>query len=138
MRWSSWCWAWEAVSEPVPAAEDENAPGTLRVVALRTFVLAGDPVVTTADVEAADIGLEKDTQAPYVIVTLSNAAGERFFHVTEEWLGRRLGIVVNGRLESVPAVRSPIRGGRVSITMGTGASPDEQLAAAKRLAASLR
>jgi hypothetical protein len=130
-------WGWEEVSEPVTPSEGESGPIGFRVVGLRTLVLTGDPVVTTADVESADVGLEKDTQNAYVLVTLSPAGGERFFRVTEEWLGRRLAIVVNGRVDSAPVIRSPIRGGRLTITMGN-AMPDEQLASAKRLAASLR
>jgi preprotein translocase subunit SecD len=129
-------WAWESVSEPV-ATSEEGAPIAFRVAALRSFVLTGDPFVTTADVESAEVGLDKDTQQAYVLVTFGNAGTERFARVSEEWLGRRIAIMVDGRLESAPWVRTPIQNGRVSITMGS-ASSDAQIANAKRLAASLR
>jgi hypothetical protein len=131
-------WTWEAVSEPIEGSDKGGAPLVFKVVGLRTFVITGDPVVTTADVESADVGVGHDADQPYVAVTFSRAAAERFARVTEEWLRRRLAIMVNGRVESAPVIRSRIDGGRVSFNMGYMGSSDEELAAAKRLAASLR
>lgn len=131
-------WAWQDVTEPVPS-EDEGAPTTFRVVGLRTIVLRGEPVVTTADVEDALVKVDESTgyQSVYVLVTLGSAGAERFYDVTREWNGRRLAILVDGHVDSAPVIRSPIAGGRISITMGAG-DLDKQLADARRLAAGLR
>ena len=57
--------------------------------------------------------------------------------MTTEWLERRMAIVIDDHVDSAPVIRSPIRGGRLTITMGAG-EPDKQLADARLLAASLR
>jgi hypothetical protein len=133
-------WAWQDVTEPV-APEEQGGPMTFRVVGLRTIVLRGEPVVTTADVEDAVVTLD-DNSGPgypsvYVMVTLGSAGAERFYDVTREWNGRRLAILVDGHVDSAPVIKQPIRGGRISITMGAG-DLDKQLADARQLAAGLR
>jgi preprotein translocase subunit SecD len=55
---------------------------------------------------------------------------------TRDWVQRRLAILVDGRVDSAPVVKSEIGGGRLTITMGAG-EPEKQLADARRLAASL-
>jgi preprotein translocase subunit SecY len=131
-------WAWEAVTDAVQPSEDDQ-PVTFRIVGLRTLVLTGDPVVTTRDIEFADVGLEDHGSGPpYVSVTLNPEGAERFYGVTKEWLGRRLAIVVDGAVSSAPYIKSPIPGGHLVISMGNVGSPEQQLAEAKRLAAALR
>jgi preprotein translocase subunit SecY len=131
-------WAWEPAMEPDDTRDNEEGMTTFHVTALRTFLLSGEPVVTTADVEAAHASLDEQGMGrASVLVTLTPAGGERFYQVTEEWLGRRLAILIDDHIESAPVIRAPIRGGHLSVTMGAGA-PDQQLADARRLAASLR
>jgi len=131
-------WAWEPVTEP-ETREDADGVTRFRVTALRTFLLAGAPAVTTADVESADVGLDDEPMGrAYVLVTLTPSGGERFYQMTEDWVGRRLAIVIDDHIASAPVIRSPIGGGRVTITMGAAGERDQQLADARRLAASLR
>jgi hypothetical protein len=130
-------WAWQPVMEPDDAGEEK--PVSLHVVGLRTFVLAGDAAVTTADVKSAEVGIDEqqDLGQAYVLVTLTDEGAERFYRLTREWIERRLAIVVDGHIDSAPIIKSPISGGRVTITMGAG-DPDKQLAEARALAASLQ
>jgi preprotein translocase subunit SecD len=131
-------WAWEPVLEPDESRDDDGWPRSWHVVGLRTFVLTGDAVITTRDVVAADVGVdEHNRDQAYVLVTLSDEGAERFHQMTKTWVGKRLAIVVDGHIDSAPVIKSPISGGRVTITMGAG-DPDKQLAEARALAASLR
>jgi hypothetical protein len=130
-------WAWEEVSEPVYEKDKDDRPTSWRVVGLRTFVLSGEPIVTTSDVRYASSGLDEDETEAHVTVTFTPEAGERFHAFTSRWVGRRLAILVDGRVASAPFVKQPIEGGRVVITVGRGYA-DGGLAAARELAASLR
>ena len=107
-----------------------------RRTGVRTFLLTGPPVITTDDVVDAAASVDTASASAYVAVTLSPDAAERFRLATREYTDRRIAIIVNGVIESAPIVRSEIRGGRVSITMGSG-SLEVQLAQAKALAKSL-
>ena len=109
-----------------------------RRTGVRTFLLTGPPVITTDDVvdAAASVDTASARESADVAVTLSPDAAERFRLATREYTDRRIAIIVNGVIESAPIVRSEIRGGRVSITMGSG-SLEVQLAQAKALAKSL-
>jgi len=134
-------WAWEPVLEPLARGDDDDdgRPPRFVVVGLRTLLLMGDVVVGTKDVEDAAVGRDKDGwQSIYVTVTLTPEAGERFYQLTQEWVGRRLAIVIDDHVDSAPVIRSPIPGGRISVTMGSVGDRDKQLADAKRLAGALR
>jgi preprotein translocase subunit SecD len=123
--------------EPDDVRTEGDAVASFHVVGLRTFLLTGEPVITTKDVDAADATQDPQTLGADVRVSLGPDGADRFYGFTQEWVGRRLAIVIDDHIESAPVVRGPIRGGKISITMGVGA-PDEQLANARRLAASLR
>jgi hypothetical protein len=118
-----------AMQDVVEVDEDTQKAS---LVALRTYVLVGEPVLSNADVETADVALDKQTREPYVAVKLTNEGAKKFETVTEEWVDRRLAIVLDGQVESAPMIRTKIAGGRLSITMGHG-DPEKQLADAKRL-----
>lgn len=119
--------AWEDV------VERDDDTGAARVVGARSFVLWGDPVLTTADVVDAVPSVSTGLPDVYVAVTLGEAGAVRFEEATGAWVGRRLAILVDDRVSSAPVVRTRIAGGRISITMGQ-AEPDRQLAEAKKLA----
>lgn len=124
--------AWQADD-----AYDEQT-GTSQVVGARTFVLTGEPIITNVDIIDAAPSVTQQSAIPeiYVAVTMTPEAGERFGDATREWTNRRLAIMLDGRITSAPIVKTEIRGGRMSITMGAG-DPERQLAQAKELAAGL-
>jgi hypothetical protein len=130
-------WAWEEVSEPVYEHAEDDRPTSWRVDGLRTFVVSGEPIVTTSDVRHAEAGLDEAETQAHVTVTFTPEAGERFHAFTTEWVGRRLAIMVDGHVASAPRVKQPIAGGSVLISVGAGYA-DQGLAAARELAASLR
>ncbi len=101
---------------------------------VRSYVLAGAPIVSAADVVHAHAVV--DDEAPYVAITLTDAAAGRFEQATREGVKRRIAIVVDDRVESAPVVQAPISGGSVRITMGAG-DPAETASEARNLAAAL-
>ncbi len=66
-----------------------------------------------------------------VDVTMNAAGAQLLAAVSQEHVGRRLGIVVNGQLMNAPVIRSPITGGRACIA---GAFTPEE---ARRIAAAI-
>jgi hypothetical protein len=119
--------------------EYDEQTKTSTLVGLRTFVLTGDPALTTADVTDA-VALDDHSYVgaePTVQVTLSPRGAQRFEDVTREWQNRRLAIVLDGVIDSAPLVRAAIAGGHVSLSMGTGDRP-QLLKNAEHLARALR
>jgi preprotein translocase subunit SecD len=78
-------------------AEDVTDP---QPIAVRSFVLRGSPVVTEEDVVSASADLEV---TPRVRVVLTAEGGDRMRAFTKKSLGRRIAILVDGRVVSAPA-----------------------------------
>jgi len=55
-------------------------------------------------------------ESPYVSLTLNNRGAQLFERITSEHTGRRLAIVLDGRVQSAPVIRERIGGGRAVIT----------------------
>jgi len=72
--------------------------------------------VATAEVEQDQFGV------PYVALQFDEDGRRIFGEVTERQVGAQLLIVFDGELNSAPVVQEPIRGGRASITLGSGAA----------------
>ncbi len=53
---------------------------------------------------------------PRIQITLTDAGAKRFAKVTHQNIGKRLAIIIDGRLYSAPTIKSEIRGGLVEIT----------------------
>jgi len=105
------------------------------VVALRSLVLTGKPVLAQADIAKATAMNEGENA--YVAIELTPEGGRAFADATDRWSNRRMAIVVDGFVMSAPLIRSRISGGHLSITMGGGNSK-ENADEAKRLARALQ
>lgn len=116
--------------------------GTLELAASRLLVDTDDGVLVVVSPAAVDgsavvnaeVGSD-DRGSPYVLVELSQEGGAVFEALTRRIVGRRLAIVVDGKVLSAPMVREPIPGGKISIQMGMAGNA---LADAGSLASSLR
>jgi preprotein translocase subunit SecD len=53
---------------------------------------------------------------PQIEVELSQAAREQFTQITKENINKRLAIVVDGKLQSAPVIKSEISGGKLQIS----------------------
>jgi preprotein translocase subunit SecY len=123
--------------EPVYDWNEES--GTQTLTGARTYVLEGDSWLSNRDVVDAEASIDQRSGMPevYVAITLAEQGGERFRVLTAERINQRIAILLDGRVNSAPVVRTEIGGGRISITMGAG-DPDKQLKTAQSLAAGLR
>lgn len=74
-----------------------------------------DAMLTGEDVADARPAFDQMNQA-YVTLTLNNRGGRIFERVTGENVGRRMAIVLDGKVYSAPVIRERIGGGRASIS----------------------
>jgi preprotein translocase subunit SecD len=94
---------------------DEFDPVTQRTSEIaytveKTVRMTGD-VIADARHRPGDFG-----EPPYVSVTLTGHGAEIFERLTGDNTGRRLAIVLDGRVQSAPVIRERIGGGRAVIT----------------------
>jgi len=100
-----------AVRFEVRLAEDTPSAG-LREAKMsgsgRSVYLHRVPIVTNADIAAADI-VQSDTPAQYGVEVKFNAAGtEKMREATSGHIGRPLAIIIDGRVVIAPVLRTPI------------------------------
>ena len=118
-----------------PLEEVDSTKGTTRRDGVRTFLLTGTSTVHVPDVVDAKV-VESSEDGVYIVVVLSQDAAERFRIATKEAIGRRIAIVVDGKVTSAPVVRGEISGGRLSIETGDpGTATANANALVKRLLA---
>jgi hypothetical protein len=118
---------------------DEHAQRS-RPIGVRTLLLAGEPILRTADViDAIAVAPSHRSYSPEatVQVTLSPESAARFEDATRGWIERRIAILLDDKVTSAPVVRSAIGGGHISINMGSEGDPALHLIEAKRLARAL-
>jgi hypothetical protein len=116
----------EIVLEPV---EDERGP------MWRTWLVHREVVLGTADVAEAIVSYDPNTTKPIVLLDFRDDGARRFGELTSANVGRRIAIVLDGRVSSAPVVNGPIMGGRASITMGAGTSEQVEVEAYALVAA---
>ena len=92
----------------------DEAPGQ------RCFLrfLEEPPALTGDIVASAEVETDEGTLLPHVAIAFTEEAGTGFADLTERVVGRRVAIVVDDRVMSMPLVRERIPGGRAQITMG--------------------
>ncbi len=103
----------------------------------RAHVIESAAIIDGGDVVKARVLPDPITQQPQVELELGADGRQRFAEATAAALGRKLAIVLDGRVRSAPIVQSPIPGGRIVVTMG-GADPAAQEREAHDLVAVLR
>jgi hypothetical protein len=105
---------------------------------LRTYVLAGGPVLTEENVVDAypKIDRQPSGSRAYVMVELDAAGAKTFEAWTGSHVNERFAIVTNGEVMSAPVIQSRIGGGTFQITMGA-INETTQLEKAKELASAL-
>lgn len=101
---------------------DRRADGAERTIALERDVL-----LTGADVTDARPAFDNTTQS-YVALSFNSRGAAIFERVTGESVGRRLAIVLDGKVYSAPNIRERISGGRASITGGFSTAEAQDLA----------
>jgi preprotein translocase subunit SecD len=100
-------------AEPAPDAKDSRP-------FWRTYYLVRPSRLTGAAVAKATPSYDANTNRPVVMLDLTRTGGQAFGELTTEIVGMKLATLLDGKIKSAPIVNGPIRGGRVSITMGGG------------------
>ncbi len=93
-----------------------------------------EAVITGRDLKSARAGVDGRTNAPDIEFTLNGPAAQRFGRETERNQGRRLAIILDGRVESAPNIESRITE-RGTITGHFSAQEAEELAKVLRAGA---
>ncbi len=114
--------------------EADEASARSNVVAWRSYLVQGSRLLGAGDVEGAEVGSDQETA--YVTLRLRPSATERFRRATGENIGRRMAIIVDGKVRSTPVLQSEIPGPNLRITMGNS-RPEAALAEASELLAAL-
>ncbi|WCM42681.1 hypothetical protein MG290_03105 [Flavobacterium sp. CBA20B-1] len=82
----------------------------------KDVVLAKNPVVSKADIEAAKAEIGEYIHRPIINVKLTEAGALKFAEASEKNVGKPLAIVINKKVISMPIVQSKIDGGKVQIS----------------------
>jgi len=86
--------------EVVPGSGEDNQPVF--------YLVQREAVITGRDLKTARAGVDPQTSAPDVEFTLTPAGAEKFGRETGKNVGRKLAIVLDGRVESAPVINSRI------------------------------
>jgi preprotein translocase subunit SecD len=108
-------------------SEDEKAVGTEVLSGVEVDPITGRPSAVTYRVEpgvimAGDVISDarhrpgQFGESPYVAITFDSRGAKIFERVTGESVGRRLAIVLDGKVQSAPVIQERIGGGRAVIT----------------------
>jgi preprotein translocase subunit SecD len=91
-------------------------------LAWRSYYVYRHARVTGENIEDAEVSWNPDTGRPEVSLGFDKEGAEQLEAVSGEAVGRKLAIVLEGRVQAAPFIESKISGGRALITMA--ADPD--------------
>ncbi len=72
------------------------------------YLVRREAVITGRDLKSARAGIDPQTNGPEVQFTLNPQGAEKFKRETGRSIGRRLAIILDGRVESAPVIQSQI------------------------------
>jgi preprotein translocase subunit SecD len=122
--------------ERVEARDEEGSSGPDFM--WRSYYVYRKAEVSNADIEDVDVNWDPQTGRPEVSVKFTREGGEHFADMTGSWVGRKLAIILDDRIQSAPVIETRITGGRARITMGGFGDPQQLQQEAKDLVAVLR
>ncbi len=82
------------------------------------YVVKKRTLLTGADLATARVSIDQTTSEPYVSVEFSAAGARAFAELTEQNVGKRLAIILDGNVYSAPVIRERIPSGQAQITGG--------------------
>jgi RNA polymerase sigma factor (sigma-70 family) len=104
-------------------------PGT-DAKATETLYVQKKVLLDQTDLKSASVITNQPAGKPRIDITFTDAGAKRFAKVTRQNIGKRLAIIIDGRLYSAPTIKSEIRGGKAQID-GNFSEPEAQDLAAK-------
>lgn len=96
--------------------EEEIDPATNEVIRRTPYVLGKKPVLTGEFILDAQVRFDPNDNQPYVGLSFDSIGADRFAKITQKNRGRRLAIVLDGKVQSAPVIREAITGGEASIS----------------------
>jgi hypothetical protein len=137
---------WADRAAPLPAGdrfgfadvlEANETTKVTTVIAIRTYVLTGDPIITHHDIAEAHI-LEGDEDVPEldIAIKLNDEGARKLAEGTRNWPFRRIAILTHGKIDNAPVVKAEIRGGAIELAVGQRS--DANLARAQKLVADMQ
>jgi preprotein translocase subunit SecD len=82
------------------------------------YVVKQKTLITGADLATARVSIDQTTSEPYVSVEFNSAGAKAFAELTEQNVGKRLAIILDGNVYSAPVIRERIPSGQAQITGG--------------------
>ncbi len=122
----------ELVFERLAQVDGDDEP------AWRSYLVDATPGLTGDAFVDVEVSWDQQTGRPEVALALDSDGAKRFEAMTGRAVGRKLAILLEGRVNSAPVVESRIAGGHVRITMGGATDPYQLQQEAKDLVAVLR
>jgi preprotein translocase subunit SecD len=107
----------EKVTLEFRIAEDKPAADLKEIVFEPTgeiFYLHNEVLINQFDVESAAVVMQQER--PAVELILTSEGTKKFEDLTAQNIGKRCGMILNGKLLSAPIIRDTIPGGRAIIT----------------------
>ncbi len=84
--------------------------------AAETLYVQKKVLLDQTDLKSASVITNQPAGKPRIQITFTDAGAKRFAEVTRQNIGKRLAIIIDGRLYSAPTIKSEIRGGQAEIT----------------------
>ena len=82
----------------------------------QTLYVQKKVLLDQTDLKSASVITNQPAGKPRIHITFTDAGAKRFAKVTRQNIGKRLAIIIDGRLYSAPTIRSEIRGGQAQIS----------------------
>jgi preprotein translocase subunit SecD len=79
--------------------------------------------------KSASVITNQPAGKPRLQITFTDAGAKQLAEVTHQNIGKRLAIIIDGRLYSAPTIKSEIRGGQAEITGNFSETEAQDLAA---------
>jgi preprotein translocase subunit SecD len=99
------------------------------------YVVKRKTHITGADLATARVSIDQTTSEPYVSVEFNKTGAKVFGELTEQNVGKRLAIILDGNVHSAPVIRERIPSGQAQITGGFTAEEAADLAIVLRAGA---
>lgn len=120
-----------AVQFEVRLAEDQHTPGRQEAKVTgsdRTVFLSKDVVVTNGDIQRAEVVPGSDSSQFGISVEFTSAGAQKMKAATEKHIGKRMAILLDGKVVMAPTLRSSI-GSAAVITGNFSKAEAERIAA---------
>jgi preprotein translocase subunit SecD len=82
------------------------------------YVVKKKTLLTGADLASARVSIDQSTSEPYVSVEFNKTGAKVFAELTEQNVGKRMAIILDGIVQSAPVIRERIPLGQAQITGG--------------------